>query len=125
MSNEYVLLVDSRRRRWLAVMFAERGETIRIINARRSTLRQRGDMKGKTRKLIQAGSRSTKSSQSTISAALGQTNMPRALEAGTAVVVIDPDVAAVFPNAGDVNEALRALAGIIQKRRPLPGASSP
>lgn len=35
--------------------------------------------------------------------------------AGSNVVVLDPDVAAVFPNAGDVNEALRALAGIIRK----------
>jgi hypothetical protein len=34
--------------------------------------------------------------------------------AGSNVVVLDPDVAAVFPSAGDVNEALRALAGIIR-----------
>ena len=38
--------------------------------------------------------------------------------AGSSVVVLEPDVAAVFPSAGEVNEALRALAGIIQKRRP-------
>jgi hypothetical protein len=38
--------------------------------------------------------------------------------AGSTVVVLEPDVAAVFPNAGDVNDALRALAGIIQKHRP-------
>ena len=37
--------------------------------------------------------------------------------AGSAVVVLDPDVAAAFPNSGDANEALRALAGIIQKHR--------
>jgi hypothetical protein len=35
--------------------------------------------------------------------------------AGSNVVVLDPDVAAVFPSAGEVNEALRALAGIIRK----------
>jgi hypothetical protein len=35
--------------------------------------------------------------------------------AGSNVVVLDPDVAAVFPNAGEVNDALRALAGIIRK----------
>jgi hypothetical protein len=35
--------------------------------------------------------------------------------AGSNVVVIEPDVAAMFPSAGEVNEALRALAGIIQK----------
>ena len=38
--------------------------------------------------------------------------------AGSAVVVLEPDVAQAFPTASEVNEALRALAGIIQKHRP-------
>jgi len=38
--------------------------------------------------------------------------------AGSIVVVLEPDVAAVFPSAGEANEALRALARIIQKHRP-------
>jgi len=42
---------------------------------------------------------------------------------GSAVIVLDPDVAAVFPSAGEANEALRALAGIIQKHRPRRPAS--
>ena len=37
---------------------------------------------------------------------------------GSTVVVLDPDVAAAFPTAGQANEALRALAGIIRKNRP-------
>jgi hypothetical protein len=37
--------------------------------------------------------------------------------AGSVVVVLDPDVATAFPTSGEANEALRALAGIIQKRR--------
>ncbi len=36
---------------------------------------------------------------------------------GSAVVVLEPDVAAAFPNSGEANEALRALSGIIQKHR--------
>jgi hypothetical protein len=40
--------------------------------------------------------------------------------AGSAVVVLDPDVAAIFPNSVEANEALRALAGIIQKTRRRP-----
>jgi hypothetical protein len=36
---------------------------------------------------------------------------------GSAVVVLEPDVAAAFPSPGEANEALRALAGIIQKHR--------
>lgn len=39
--------------------------------------------------------------------------------AGRAVVVLEPDVAAAFSSSGEVNEALRALAGIMQKHRPL------
>lgn len=42
----------------------------------------------------------------------------RRYSAGSVAVVLEPDVAAVFPSAGEVNEALRALAGIIQKHRP-------
>jgi len=37
--------------------------------------------------------------------------------AGSSVVVLEPDVAAAFPNSKDANEALRALAGIISKHR--------
>jgi hypothetical protein len=36
--------------------------------------------------------------------------------AGSTVVVLEPDVAAAFPTAGEANEALRAIAGIIEKR---------
>ncbi len=45
---------------------------------------------------------------------------------GSAVVVLEPDVAAAFPTPGEANDALRALAGIIQKhrsRRPAPRRS--
>lgn len=35
---------------------------------------------------------------------------------GTNLVRLDPDVAEVFPNAEAVNEALRALAGVIRAR---------
>jgi hypothetical protein len=38
-------------------------------------------------------------------------------QAGSAAVVLDPDIAAVFPSATEVNEALRALAGVIRRSR--------
>ena len=38
--------------------------------------------------------------------------------AGSAVVVLDPDVAAAFPTSGEANEALRALARSLAKHRP-------
>jgi hypothetical protein len=36
---------------------------------------------------------------------------------GANVVVLEPDVAKAFPNSAAVNEALRALAGIIRRQR--------
>jgi hypothetical protein len=39
---------------------------------------------------------------------------------GTNVVVLDPDVVRVFPDAEAVNSSLRALADIIRRRKPLP-----
>jgi hypothetical protein len=38
--------------------------------------------------------------------------------AGSVVVVLEPDVAAMLPSAGEANDALRALAGLIRKHRP-------
>ena len=37
---------------------------------------------------------------------------------GTNVVVLDPDVVRMFPNAEAVNSSLRALAEIIRRRSP-------
>ena len=37
--------------------------------------------------------------------------------AGNAVVVLEPDVAPVFPTSREANEVLRALAGITEKQR--------
>lgn len=42
---------------------------------------------------------------------------------GTNIVVLDPDVAAVFPNAQSVNDALRALAGIIRSHQAVADAA--
>jgi hypothetical protein len=36
---------------------------------------------------------------------------------GTNVVVLEPDVAKVFPSAAEVNRSLRALAGIIRHQK--------
>lgn len=36
---------------------------------------------------------------------------------GTNLVLLEPDVAKEFPNATSVNESLRALAGIIRRRK--------
>lgn len=36
---------------------------------------------------------------------------------GSIVVTLDPDVAKVFPSAGEANDALRALAGVIRRHQ--------
>ncbi len=38
--------------------------------------------------------------------------------AGSNIVVLEPDVAALFPNSASVNEALRSLASVIANRKP-------
>jgi hypothetical protein len=45
--------------------------------------------------------------------------------AGSTVVVLEPDVAAAFPTSGAVNEALRALASIIEKHNRKRSVSRP
>jgi len=47
----------------------------------------------------------------------GRRNRYAARLAGGHIVVLEPDVAAVFPDASAVNDALRALAGIIRGQR--------
>jgi hypothetical protein len=37
--------------------------------------------------------------------------------AGTNLVLLDPDVAGVFPDSKSVNEALRSLVRIVERRR--------
>ena len=47
----------------------------------------------------------------------GRRNPYAARMAGGHIIVLEPDVAEVFPAASAVNEALRALAGIIRDQR--------
>ena len=45
--ERYVLLGQSARRRLLAVMFTERGQAIRLVNARKATRRERREYEEK------------------------------------------------------------------------------
>jgi hypothetical protein len=40
------------------------------------------------------------------------------MAAGSHIIILEPDGAAMFPDGAAVNGALRALAGIIRERRP-------
>lgn len=44
--------------------------------------------------------------------------------AGSNIVVLEPDVAAHFPNSASVNQALRSLTQVIEGRRPKRGPRS-
>jgi hypothetical protein len=55
----------------------------------------------------------------------GRRNPYAARMAGGHIVVLEPDVAEVFPDAAAVNDALRALAGIIRDRRRAPPTRKP
>jgi uncharacterized DUF497 family protein len=48
--QRFVLLGISRRQRLLAVMFAERGEAIRLISARRATRHERKEYEERAQK---------------------------------------------------------------------------
>ena len=112
-----VLMGSSERRRLLAVMFTEREEVIRLISARK---RQGGNEKAmKTSK-----TKSPRPSRRALDEILPEYDFNRArpnkyasrYRAGSSVVVLDPDVAAAFPNGRAVNQALRSLAARINKK---------
>jgi hypothetical protein len=48
----------------------------------------------------------------------------RRYQRGANVVVLEPDVAKIFPTAGAVNDSLRALARIIRRQEKAPAGKS-
>lgn len=48
----------------------------------------------------------------------GRRNPYAARLAGAQIVVVDSDLTSVFPDSAAVNEALRAMAGLIRRKRP-------
>ncbi len=108
----------SKERRLPAVMYIKRAEAVRIVSARRLRLQRDEIMKKQPGKGVPAN-------RIDADKILPQYDFKRAspnkfasrYAAGSAVIVLEPDVAAAFPSSGEANEALRALAGIIQKHR--------
>ena len=96
-------------------MFTERGDRIQLISAGQRLVANAETMK-KAR-----GRRASHVSSDDILPEYdfsgGRRNPYAARMAGGHIVVLEPDVAEVFPDASAVNEALRALAGIIRHHR--------
>lgn len=114
--ERFVLLGISRGRRLIAVMYTDRGHTIRIISARRATNDEpmkKQSSKNRPGKLVNGDEILPEYDFRNAS----RNKYAARYAAGSAVVVLEPDVAAVFPTSGDANEALRALAGIIRQQR--------
>jgi uncharacterized protein len=116
--ERFVLLGLSRHHCLLAVMYADRGEAVRIISARKLHLVSGGIMK-KTHAKRQV-SRSVDRDEILPEYDFGRSSPNKYASryaAGSAVVVLEPDVARAFPTSKEANEALRALAGIIRKHQ--------
>lgn len=113
--SRLVLLGHSQANRLLAVMFTERGDRMRLISARTATRRERHTMKKTSAKRTSRVDADDILPEYDFSR--GRRNPYAARMAGGHIVVLEPDVAEVFPNASAVNEALRALAGIIRDQR--------
>jgi uncharacterized protein len=116
--QRFVLLGLSQSRRLLAVMYADRGDAIassvpvglRVVSSetmkKTRTKRKSADRTGIHEILPEYDfSRASPNKYASRHAA------------GSTVIVLEPDVAAAFPSSREANEALRALAGIIQKHR--------
>ncbi len=107
---------QSHQGRLLVVAFAERGEAIRIISARRATRRERDSMKKapKNKRAV-----AEMRAEYDFSAGKRGTYARRFAE-GSNLVVLEPDVSAAFPDSEAVNEALRTLAKIARRTKTRP-----
>lgn len=114
----FLLLGSSNRARVLVVAFAERSPRTRIISARPATRASANAMK-KTSKAPNGESdtdRDTMRPHYDFSGGVRGATAARYAQ-GTNLVLIDPDVADIFPDGPSVNEALKALASVIRGRR--------
>jgi len=116
--ERFVLPGISRGERLIAVMFADRDGAIlisaaRLHDASAEAMKKTGSKANRTQR-VHADEILPEYDFSK-----GQHNKYASrYAAGSSVVVLEPDVAAAFPTSGEANDALRALAAIIQKHRP-------
>ena len=107
--RRFVTFGRSQSGRLLVVAHTQEDDTIRIITAREAT-RQRGNCMKKAKKLAGDGLRSEYKRSDLGTLVRGK--YAAKLRASSNVVVVDPEVTDLFPNADAVNAALRSLAEI-------------
>jgi uncharacterized protein len=116
--ERWVLLGISKGRRLLAVMYSERRRRFALSVPDRPLAAREEPMKKPSSKGPTADRVPADEILPEYDFKQGSPNkFASRYAAGSAVIVLEPDVAAAFSSSGEVNEALRALAGIIQKHR--------
>jgi uncharacterized DUF497 family protein len=110
LGNRFITVGTSHRGKLLVVVHTERGDNIRIISARVASRRERRNYEEGTWKNNEM-LREYDFSQGV------RGKYARRYARGSNVVVLEPDVAKVFPNAEAVNSSLRSLADIVRRRK--------
>ncbi len=110
--NRFIIIGRSRGHRLFVVVHAERRDHIRIISARPATRRDEGSMKAPKRSIRVAEMRKEYDFSHGV-----RGKYARRFAAGSRIIVLDPDVARVFPDSKTVNQMLRALTVIIRRQR--------
>lgn len=110
--ERFVTIGQSRKGAIFVVVHSEQDELIRIISARRASPREK---KSTMKKRKPSKQNSSMRAEYDFSRGVRGKYAKRYAE-GNNLILIDPDLLGVFPDSESVNEALRALAGIIRKR---------
>jgi uncharacterized DUF497 family protein len=113
--SRYVTIGLSRLGRLLVVAHTDRGDRIRIISARVATRQEQGFMKKETDHELEDELCPEYDFSQLQGGVRGK--YAERYQAGTNLVLLDPDVAQAFPTAEAVNEALRLLIQIAQRQK--------
>ncbi|MFQ5705557.1 MAG: BrnT family toxin [Gemmatimonadales bacterium] len=115
--QRFLLLGLSDRQRLLVIPYAERPPRTRIISARPVTRRGRSSMKKAHPKSKQPSPADDDTMRPEYDFSQGVRGVTAARYAeGTNIVLLEPDVAAAFPNGAAVNKALRSLLQVTRSR---------
>jgi uncharacterized DUF497 family protein len=107
--NRFIVMGTSNRHRLLVLSYTDRPPRTRIISARLATRYERNNMKKSKKGAGPAGSdEDTMRPEYDFSKAVRGVTAARYAQ-GTNVVLLDPDVAEIFPDTRAVNEALRTM----------------
>jgi uncharacterized DUF497 family protein len=111
--RRFITIGLSEKGRMLLVAHTDEGETIRIISARESRLAEKKSFMKKVKTEMEEDGLLPEYDLSQLKGRTRGKYVER-YHAGTRLVLLEPDVAAAFPDAKAVNEALRLLIKVAQ-----------